>query len=105
MTRVARDVIDDRLLVACGLVSLIVLVPAAGWGIPHATSDVTVRGWEVDAITGIGVLSELSNLLSAGRADWYVAYPLFHYLVLIAASVPYLVIARLTGSLSSPGPE
>lgn len=104
-TRVAREVIDDRLLVACGLVSLIVLAPAAGWGIPHATSEVTVRGWEVDAITGIGVLSELSNLLSAGRADWYVAYPLFHYLVLIAAYVPYLALATLTGALSAPTPE
>lgn len=105
MIRAARALIDDRLLVACGLASLIVLAPAAGWGIPHATSEVTVRGWEVDAITGIGVLSELSNLLSAGRADWYVAYPLFHYLVLIAASAPYLALATLTGGLSAPGPD
>jgi len=105
VTRVAREVIDDRLLVACGLVSLIVLAPAAGWGIPYATSEVTVRGWEVDAVTGIGVLSELSNLLSTGRADWYVAYPLFHYLVLAVAYVPYLALATMTGRLSAPGPE
>ena len=100
-----REFLDDRWLVVCGLVALVVLAPGAGWGIPQATSAITVRGWEVDAISGIGVLSELSNLTSGGRPDWYVAYPLFHYLVLAAVYVPYLALQVLTGGLSSPGPD
>jgi 4-amino-4-deoxy-L-arabinose transferase-like glycosyltransferase len=94
---------DDRALLLWGLVSLVVLAPAAGWGIPLATSEVTVRGWEVDAISGIGVLSEISNLAGAGRSDWYVAYPLFHYLLLAVVYAPYLAYATFTGALSAPG--
>lgn len=101
--RFLREFFADRSLVACGVISLIVLAPAAGWGIPFATSDVVVRGWEVDAITGIGVLSELSNLTGPARPDWYVAYPLFHYLVLAVAYIPYLGFSMVTGTLSLPG--
>ena len=100
-----RDLLADRALVACGLLSLVILAPAAGWGIPQATSEVTVRGWEVDAVSGIGVLAELSNLTGPGRSDWYVAYPLFHYLVLAVSYVPYLGFQVLTGGLSAPGPS
>lgn len=95
--------LDDRALLLWGLVSLVVLAPAAGWGIPLATSEVTVRGWEVDAISGIGVLAEISNLAGPGRPDWYVAYPLFHYLVLAVVYAPYLAYAVLTGALAPTG--
>ena len=105
LRRAGRALLADRLLIACGLVSLIVLASAAGWGIPQATSEVTVRGWEVDAISGIGVLSELSNLASAGRPDWYVAYPLFHYLVLGVVYIPYIAFAKFTGKLGIPSGE
>jgi hypothetical protein len=92
----------DRLLVGFGVVTLVVLAPAAGWGVPQATSELTVRGWEVDGVAGIGVLAELSNLASGGRADWYVAYPLFHYLLLALVCVPYLAYAKLSGLLTTP---
>ncbi len=105
VVRRARRYLPDRAVLVCGLISLIVLAPASGWGIPQATSEVTVRGWEVDAISGIGVLSELSNLAGASRPDWYVAYPLFHYLVLGFAYVPYMTFATLTGRLRNPGGE
>jgi hypothetical protein len=103
LVRAGREFLADRPLIACGLIALIVLAPAAGWGIPQATSEVTVRGWEVDGVSGIGVLAELSNLTSAARPDWYVAYPLFHYLVLSVAYIPYIAILILTGKLSHPG--
>src|SRR4029453_17827150 len=105
LVRAGREFLADRPLIACGLVALIVLAPAASWGIPQATSEVTVRGWEVDGVSGIGVLAELSNLTSAARADWYVAYPLFPYLVLSVAYIPYIAILILTGKLSNPGGE
>ncbi len=98
-----RAVLRDRGLLACGVLALVVLLPGAGWGIPHATSAVTIRGWDVDGITGIGILSELSNLTSGSRDDWYVAYPLFHYLVLSAVYAPYLALLLLTGRLDAPG--
>lgn len=104
MRELWRQLLADRMLLACGLIALVVLAPGAGWGIPAATSEVTVRGWEVDAVTGIGVLSELSNLMGRGRDDWYVAYPLFHYLVLAVAYLPYLGFSVLTGTLAAPGP-
>jgi hypothetical protein len=105
LARAGREFLADRALIACGLISLFVLATAAGWGIPQATSEVTVRGWEVDAVSGLGVLAELSNLASAARADWYVAYPLFHYLVLAVAYVPYIAFQILTGNLNHPGGE
>lgn len=84
--------------------ALAVLLYAPGllWGLPYATSEVTIRGWDVDSIAGIGPLSELHNLIVAPQAGWYYAYPLFHYLVLGLAYAPYMAWLWLTGGLVSP---
>jgi 4-amino-4-deoxy-L-arabinose transferase-like glycosyltransferase len=82
--------------------ALLVYAPGLCWGLPYATSEVTIRGWDVDSIAGIGPLSELHNLLIAPRAGWYFAYPLFHYLVLGFVYAPYMTFLWLTGGLSSP---
>ncbi|MEO8294439.1 MAG: hypothetical protein ABI613_02910 [Gemmatimonadota bacterium] len=86
------------------LTGLAILLYAAGlfWGLPHATSEVTIRGWDVDSIAGIGPLSELHNLLVTPREGWYFAYPLFHYLLLGLVYAPYMAFLWLTGGLSSP---
>ncbi len=86
------------------LFGLAVLLYAPGlvWGLPYATSEVTIRGWDVDSIAGIGPLSELHNLLVEPREGWYFAYPLFHYLVLGAVYAPYMAFLWLTGGLAAP---
>jgi hypothetical protein len=98
----ATDIGVDRWCVAVTVLSLLILLPASWWGLPHATSELTVRGWDVDGIAGIGVLSELHNLLVDPKPDWYTAYPLLHYLVLAVAYAPYLAFLVATGGLQSP---
>lgn len=92
----------DRDVAACALLTVLLLLPGLGWGIPHATSDSVVRGWDVDGVAGIGVLAELHNLTVSSKPNWYVAYPLFHYLVLAAVYAPYLAFLLLTGRLQAP---
>jgi hypothetical protein len=82
--------------------AVLLYAPGLLWGLPYATSEVTIRGWDVDSIAGIGPLSELHNLIVEPRAGWYYAYPLFHYLVLGLAYAPYMAYLWLTGGLVSP---
>lgn len=82
--------------------AVVLYAPGLLWGLPYATSEVTIRGWDVDSIAGIGPLSELHNLLVEPRTGWYFAYPLFHYLVLGLAYAPYMAYLWLTGGLVSP---
>lgn len=90
-------------MLLCAALALVALLPAWRWGLPYASSLVTIRGWDVDGIAGMGVLAELHNLTVAARDDWYVAYPLFHYLVLAVVYAPYLLGLLVTGQLRSPG--
>jgi 4-amino-4-deoxy-L-arabinose transferase-like glycosyltransferase len=83
-------------------IALVLYIPGLCWGLPHATSEVTIRGWDVDSIAGIGPLSELHNLLIKAQPGWYYAYPLFHYLVLGLFYAPYMAWLFLTGGLHSP---
>ncbi|HXI22057.1 MAG TPA: glycosyltransferase family 39 protein, partial [Gemmatimonadales bacterium] len=83
------------------LIAAAAYMPAAWWGLPHATHRVTVRGWDVDGVAGINTLAEVHNLLVRSKPTWYVAYPLFHYLVVGAASAPYLLWLKLTGGLGA----
>ncbi|MEP7344902.1 MAG: glycosyltransferase family 39 protein [Gemmatimonadaceae bacterium] len=86
------------------LVAAVLLAPGLTWGIPHATGPQLIRGWDVDGVGGVAVLAELSNLLHAPPRGWYVAYPVFHYLLQGAAYAPYVAYLFLTGGLASPSP-
>lgn len=93
---------EDRTPWVLAGIALLVYLPGLTWGLPHATSEVGIRGWDVDSVTAIGVLSEFHNLLVEAKPDWWVAYPLFHYFVLAAVSAPYLAFLVMTGGLSAP---
>lgn len=95
----------DRAPVILGLAAAIIYATGIWWGLPHATSEVTIRGWDIDSIAGMGPLAELHNLLIQPQPGWYFAYPLFHYLVLGAAYAPYVGYLLLTGGLASPAPD
>lgn len=92
-------------MLAWGLIALAAVLPATHWGIPNATHPLLARGWEVDGVAGISLLSELANLKGPAQADWYVAYPLFHYLVLAVVCAPVLAYLLATGQLANPGGE
>lgn len=85
------------------VVALLIFGVAAGWGMPWASSELTTRGWDVDGVGGVSVLSEMHNLLIEAKPDWYVAYPLFHYLVLAVAYAPYLLWLWLRGDFAPAG--
>lgn len=92
----------DRMAWLLAGIALVLYVPGLCWGLPHATSEITIRGWDVDSIAGIGPLSELHNLLVKAQPGWYYAYPLFHYLVLGLFYAPYMAWLFLTGGLHAP---
>src|SRR5262245_7379332 len=92
----------DRTVWALAAIAAVVFLPGLGWGLPHATSAATIRGWDVDAVTGVSTLAELHNLLVSRASDWYVAYPLLHYLLLAAVYAPYLGWLVVSGQLHAP---
>ena len=100
MTRTPLQ-IDFAALVLGGL-ALLVYAPAIGWGLPAVTGGDVIRGWDVDGISGMGPLAEFYNLLVGPTPEWYVVYPLFHYLLLGLCYVPYLGWLWLSGGLASP---
>lgn len=92
----------DRVALGLAVVALAVYLPAIWWGLPVATNGEVIRGWDVDGIAGIVPLAEFHNMFFHASADWYVPYPLFHYLLLGASYAPYLAWLWLTGGLESP---
>lgn len=102
---IARRLTSDRGALAVGLGAVVLYAPAAFWGLPHATSEITVRGWDVDGIAGMNVLSELHNLAVQPKPDWYTAYPVLHYVVLGLVYAPYLAYLFVTCQSSGPAFE
>lgn len=88
-----------------GLLAILIYLPGIFWGLPHATHPLGVHGWDLDAVTGLLTLSEIHNLLVEPKEDWYLAYPLFHYLLIALAYVPYMAILYLSGGVSNISPE
>lgn len=84
------------------IAATLLLIPGMTWGIPSATGPEMIRGWDVDGVAGMAVLSELHNLLVDPSPSWYVAYPMFHYLLQGAVYAPYVAGLVLTGGLASP---
>lgn len=76
-------------------------VLAAHWGLPDGASAATASSWAVDTIAPLGPLSEANARFMRVDSE-AVIYPLFHYVVLCAAFVPYIGYTLLTGSLSNP---
>lgn len=97
-----RRVGVDRTCFILGGIALLLFAIGSLWGVPHATSVITDRGWDVDGVAGMSVLAEFHNLLIHPKPDWYTAYPLFHYLVLGALYIPYLGYLRLSGGFPAP---
>lgn len=96
---------DNRTILLLILAALLIYLPGIWWGLPQATSAAGVHGWDVDGVTGIRVLSEFHNLFVESKPDWYLAYPLFHYLVLGIVNAPYLSYLYFSGGLTAPSGE
>lgn len=97
-----RELLRDRTAIQLALVALLLNLVGSWWGVPHMTNaSAPPHGWEMDTTAGLGTLSELHNLFYP-KPDWYVAYPLLHYLVQGAAYAPYLLFLLLTGQVQNP---
>jgi hypothetical protein len=93
---------EEPMAAGLGLLAFAILLPGAWWGLPQATNPSPIHGWDVDGISGIAPLAEMHNLFVVTKPDWYVAYPLFHYFVLMASYAPYLAYLVVSGGLSTP---
>lgn len=92
-------------------VLLVVLAALAGfasvasfWGLPDGATALSSEHWAIDTIGPVSPLAEANQRFTRAGIDNAV-YPLFHYMVLAAAYVPYLAVAWLTGGLSDPSSE
>jgi hypothetical protein len=89
-------------MLVLGLAALALNLAGCWWGLPRITGpSAPPHGWEMDTTSGLATLSEIHNLLYP-KADWYVAYPLFHYLVQGMVYAPYLAYLLLTGQFVNP---
>lgn len=90
-----RKVWRDRLLLT--VVTLPLLLCGFHWGLPCAVNTDTTNPWGYDEVAPMQPLIEAHGLFTRSRS--YLAYPLFHYMVLTGANAPYLGYQYLTGSL------
>jgi hypothetical protein len=97
-----QNISAHRMAVILGICAFCIYLPGVWWGLPHVSNPITLHGWDEDSVSGMIVLSEFYNLLIQPRPDWWVAYPLFHYIILGFLYAPYLAYLYLTGSLSKP---
>lgn len=105
LSRLNEIIVAEREVFLVWILALAIYLPAIWWGLPHATHPLGVHGWDIDSVTGMQTLSELHNLLIEPKQDWYVAYPLFHYLVVSFFYGPYFVFLFLGGGMSQPTAE
>jgi hypothetical protein len=103
--RFRERLLADRLPWLFGSLAFLLYLPGIWWGLPEATSSNALHGWDIDGVAGVPVLAEFANLLREPQPDWFLTYPLFHYLVLGALYAPYLAFLLLTGGLAEPTPE
>ena len=71
------------------------------WGLPHAVGPETVQPWALDIIAPIAPLNEAYHGFTRAGNE-FVAYPLFHYMVLGAAYAPYIGVQFLIGNFAEP---
>jgi Dolichyl-phosphate-mannose-protein mannosyltransferase len=86
----------DRLLLAAA--ALPFLLCGLTWGLPRAVSPETVAPWGYDEVAPLQPLNEAYARFTREGSS-YLAYPLFHYIVLTTVDVPYLGWQYLTGQL------
>jgi hypothetical protein len=90
---------DHVILIALALPLLLLGIQ---WGLPRTVSPETIDTWGYDEIGPISPLAEAYHGFTRSQVN-YLAYPLFHYIVLTAAGTPYLVFQVLTGSFHPAG--
>lgn len=93
----ARNIAVPLLL---GLLALALYTPGISWGVPQGTPGRT-QPWGPDEIAPMGPLHWAHGLLTGGEGG-SAKYPLFHYLLLAGAYVPYLLFQLVTGNLANP---
>jgi 4-amino-4-deoxy-L-arabinose transferase-like glycosyltransferase len=86
------------------LLAVVSALFAAAWGLPDGVSEETVGPWAVDTIAPLGPLIEAYHRFTRAGID-EVIYPLFHYIVLVGAYLPYVAIAFVSGELQNPGSD
>jgi 4-amino-4-deoxy-L-arabinose transferase-like glycosyltransferase len=93
-----RDLWIALLLLA---VAVALYLPGTSWGLPPADGPGKLSSWAADELGPIGPILELrAAILHRGLGN--PQYPLFHYLVLAAFYIPYLLIQGLTGAIRPP---
>lgn len=86
----------DRILAV--VVTLPMLVVGVTWGLPRAVSPETVGPWGYDELAPLQPLNEAYSRFTRAQSS-YLAYPLFHSVVLTIADTPYLATELLLGRL------
>lgn len=84
------------------LVALLVLLPGIAWGLPTARDGDSTFPWGYDEQAPLPPLSEAQAKFARGEGK-YLAYPLFHYIVLTASYLPYITYEYLTGDFRPTG--
>ncbi len=93
---------DLRLALILAAFALLLYLPGINWGMPLADSGPNTMPWGVDELGPIEPMAHLGQTFSSGRVG-NPQYPLFHYIFITLAYIPYLLWKWLTGGLTHPG--
>lgn len=76
------------------LLALTLVLFGVWWGLPRAVSSLTVDPWGYDELAPLAPLVEARGLFRR-PVSGYLAYPVFHYVVLTVSYVPYMAVKFL----------
>jgi hypothetical protein len=79
------------------LLTLAVYCPAFTWGMPHATGPERVHAWGNDDASPLAAMAEMHDTFVEKPPFRNTAYPWFHYFLMGASCLPYLLLLRITG--------
>ncbi len=85
----ARLRTPDAVAVLLAGLTLAVLLPGLGWGLPTARDEDSTAPWGYDEFDSLQPLAE-ARAKFCRPPDGYLQYPLFHYVVVAGAYVPYV---------------
>ena len=84
------------------ILAVILYLPGIDWGLPYATGPDRVYVWAYDDLSPRAALREVYQTLAHSTAERWLAYPLQHHFLLVAAYSPYFVWLKLNGQFLQP---
>lgn len=92
----------DKPALFLAVLALAIYLPGYSWGIPSGTGPERIHAWGNDDASPLAALAEMHDTFVAKPPFRNEAYPWFHYLLMGASCMPYLLAQKFAGGFTHP---